>query len=423
MSPKKIGILICFLIIKVFIVSNAQCSQSKLNELALNNFREYLRIPSVHPNVNYDKCVIFLKNQAQSLNLPISIYEVRPKKPVVVITWEGTEPEKPSILLNAHMDVVPVFPNQWKYPPFAAHMDEEGNIYARGSQDTKSVSIQYIEAIRRLKLNGTRLKRTIHISFVPDEEIGGKDGMGAFVATQDFEKLNIGFALDEGRATPDDKFLVTYGERTVFQLWVNCTGKPGHGSTLFDNTAGEKLRVVIDRFMDFRASEKAKLRDPKVQPGEVTSVNLDMIQGGVQVNVIPNELSVAFDIRFAPGVNHTKFENMIKGWLKEAGEGISYTIIQQQPPVENTKLDESNIFWHAFEKTCDDNGFKLDIQIRTGASDARYLRKLGIPALGFSPMNNTPTLLHDNNEYLNRDIFLNGIYVFMKIIPAVANAL
>lgn len=27
----------------------------------------------------------------------------------MVITWLGTEPEKPSILLNSHMDVVPVF--------------------------------------------------------------------------------------------------------------------------------------------------------------------------------------------------------------------------------------------------------------------------------------------------------------------------
>ena len=47
--------------------------------------------------------------------------------------------------------------------------------------------------------------------------------------------------------------------------------------------------------------------------------------------------------------------------------------------------------------------------------------KLGIPALGFSPMNNTPQLLHANNEYLNKDIFLKGIDIFMKILPVVAN--
>lgn len=40
----------------------------------------------------------------------MKVVELHPKKPIVIITWEGTEPEKPSILLNGHMDVVPVFP-------------------------------------------------------------------------------------------------------------------------------------------------------------------------------------------------------------------------------------------------------------------------------------------------------------------------
>ena len=48
-------------------------------------------------------------------------------------------------------------------------------------QDMKSVSIQHLEAVRRLKASGRRLKRTLHLTCVLDEEIGGRDGMGAFV--------------------------------------------------------------------------------------------------------------------------------------------------------------------------------------------------------------------------------------------------
>ena len=29
---------------------------------------------------------------------------------MVIITWEGSNPSLPSIMLNSHMDVVPVFP-------------------------------------------------------------------------------------------------------------------------------------------------------------------------------------------------------------------------------------------------------------------------------------------------------------------------
>lgn len=154
----------------------------------IDYFREYLRIPSVHPNPDYgqyiinsthdqykrtpiislEPCVEFLKRQAEDLDLPVKVYYPLDKQnPVVVLTWEGTEKEWPSILLNSHMDVVPVFPEKWTHPPFGAEVDEEGRIFARGSQDMKCVGMQYLAAIRALKGKGLRFKRTIHISFVP----------------------------------------------------------------------------------------------------------------------------------------------------------------------------------------------------------------------------------------------------------------
>ena len=79
------------------------------------------------------------------------------------MTWEGEDPSLPSLLLNSHTDVVPVFPESWKHDPFAAVKEENGDIYARGTQDMKSVGIQHIEAIKRLKASGVRLKRTVHL--------------------------------------------------------------------------------------------------------------------------------------------------------------------------------------------------------------------------------------------------------------------
>lgn len=84
-----------------------------------------------------------------------------------MITWQGTEPTLPSIVLNSHMDVVPVFEDKWTHPPFSAHIDAEGRIFARGSQDMKCVGVQYLAAIRALKKDGVTLKRTLHIMFVP----------------------------------------------------------------------------------------------------------------------------------------------------------------------------------------------------------------------------------------------------------------
>ena len=57
-----------------------------------------------------DDCVQFLKKQALGLALPVRVFTIVPGKPIVVITWEGKEPALSSVLLNSHMDVVPVFP-------------------------------------------------------------------------------------------------------------------------------------------------------------------------------------------------------------------------------------------------------------------------------------------------------------------------
>lgn len=64
---------------------------------------------------------------------------------------------------------------------------------------------------------------------------------------------------------------------------------------------------------------------------------------------------------------------------------------------------------------------KLKPQIFTGGTDSRYIRQLGLSAIGFSPMNNTPVLLHDNDEYIGVDTFLKGIEIYRKIITEVAN--
>ncbi|XP_068632984.1 aminoacylase-1-like [Battus philenor] len=392
------------------------------NNSAVANFVEYLRIPSVQPDINYDECVNFLKRQANEIGLEFQIYEVVPLKPIVVLTWLGQEPNLPSILLNSHMDVVPVFADSWTYPPFSGHIDEEGKIFARGSQDMKCVGIQYLEAIRRIKGDGVQLKRTLHISFVPDEEIGGHDGMKKFVLTQEFRALNIGFALDEGMANPTDEFVIFNGERSIWQIHIHCTGQPGHGSLLIPNTAGEKLRYIIDKFMDMREKEKKKLEsDGKLTIGDVTTINLTQISGGVQSNVVPEKLTVVFDVRLAVTVDYDDFEKKINQWCKEAGDGVTIEFEQKNPKVECTKTDNSNPYWVAFKRACDEMNLKLDCRIFPGGTDSRYVRRVGIPAIGFSPMNNTPVLLHDHDEFLSADIYLRGIDIYEKLIPAIAN--
>lgn len=58
---------------------------------------------------------------------------------------------------------------------------------------------------------------------------------------------------------------------------IHCPGDTGHGSLLHENTAGEKLRIVIDHFMDLRKSEVGKCKG-LLHLGDVTTINLTHLE-------------------------------------------------------------------------------------------------------------------------------------------------
>ncbi|XP_063797430.1 aminoacylase-1 isoform X2 [Pseudophryne corroboree] len=359
---------------------------------------------------------------AEEIGLESKKLEFSPGRPIVIFTWKGTQPHLKSVVLNSHTDVVPVFEEFWTYPPFSAHKDKDGNIYARGTQDMKSVTIQYLEAIRQLKSEGRRFPRTIHLTMVPDEEIGSKVGMELFVDHPDFRALNPGITLDEGLANPTDEFSVFYGEKCVWWVTVHCHGDPGHGSRFIENTAASKLHSVISSLLEFREKEKKRLQsDTSLTLGDVTTVNMTKVNGGVSCNVIPTEMSATFDLRIPPTVNLKEFEAQLDGWFRAAGDQVTWEYHQKCMNQRMTTPEDRNPWWKAFSDPCKELGLKLRPEIFPAATDSRYIRTAGFDALGFSPMNNTPILLHDHNEYLNENVFLRGIQIYTRIIGSLAS--
>lgn len=233
------------------------------------------------------------------------------------MTWRGSQPELPSIVLNSHMDVVPVSEEYWDYPPFGAKIDKNGNIYARGTQDMKSVGMQYLAAIRAIKRQGiTQLKRTVYLTYVPDEETGGDFGLEAFVKTEHFKNLNVGFVLDEGYPSVTDQLEVFYAEKTEWNIDITSHGHSGHSSVLFEDTAGEKLNYIIGKFMEFRRGEMRKLKESNYNYGNVTTINLTILKGGLKPNVVPPEFSANIDMRLAMNTDWDELDQRV---IKSSG--------------------------------------------------------------------------------------------------------
>uniref|UniRef100_A0A1I8BS11 M20_dimer domain-containing protein n=1 Tax=Meloidogyne hapla TaxID=6305 RepID=A0A1I8BS11_MELHA len=261
--------------------------------IAVTKFREFLRINTEQPKPDYYGCKDFLFNYAKELNITPWAYECVDGKPFIGMTLFGIKQELPSILLYCHTDVVPTFAEHWKYPPYEAFKDNDGNIFARGAQDMKCVGVQYLEALRVLKASNENkpFVRTINILWGPDEEIGGHDGMEKFVETDFFKQLKVGFVLDEGLASENDVYRLFYAERCVWWFKIICPGSPGHGSRFIENSAGPKLTSILQSVNEFREKQRKKLEEnsDKLNLGDVTSINLTKVEGGVQTNVIPSE--------------------------------------------------------------------------------------------------------------------------------------
>lgn len=439
-------------------------------EAAVARFKAFLRIRTIssegHLTGANQSAVSFLQTFGRRLGLKHQIFTYTAGRPVLVLslfpsasasTSVSTSSTEGSILLNSHYDVVPVMVDNWTVPPFEATENQQGEIIARGTQDMKCVCIQYLEALGRLlapQLSALSVQdqsdpsafihspyaRPLHLSYMPDEEIGGTQGMLPWIESEEFKQLNVIWGMDEGIAHPDkNNFTCFFGERSLWWIKVKANGPTGHASRFIENPATQKLHSVISEFLSFRASQESRLlaghshhtgecshaQINKLNLGDVITLNLTMLKSGVtndngqtyNLNVIPQVAEAGFDIRLPPSVNITEFEELLKKWCAKE-QGVEYEYILKLSAEEITTIDKNvNPFMKEFEALLAQNNYTLHTSIFPAGTDSRYLRKAKIPIIGFSPLHGTPILLHDHNERIHKDIFEQGIQLYTQIIP------
>lgn len=74
----------------------------------------------------------------------------------------------------------------------------------------------------------------------------------------------------------------------------------------------------MNKLMAFRDQQKKTLEEnPDIDEGELLSVNMTMLSGGVQMNVVPNEIVVGFDIRIPPTVDQDQLDKTLDDMVQE----------------------------------------------------------------------------------------------------------
>lgn len=196
------------------------------------------------------------------------------------------------------------------------------------------------------------------------------------------------------------------------------------GSHLMDNSAGEKAAILLNEMLSFRASEEKQLNDSQMtaqplQLGEITTVNLTKMSGGIQLNVVPDRFTLCFDCRIKPN-GYESFQTFLSNTVDRISKAnvdeVKINYLANDGPLPLTDIQTTSWWLECFKRTFHAMNCKINWTIFPAGTDSRFLRKVGYPAIGFSPIINTPVLLHDHNEYLPVDVFLRGIDIYVQLI-------
>ncbi|XP_063729753.1 aminoacylase-1A-like [Symsagittifera roscoffensis] len=251
--------------------------------------------------------------------------------------------------------------------------------------------------------------------------------MVSFSKTDIFKSWNVGFVLDEGLANPGHEFLVFNGERSIRTLFIHFKGNAGHGSRFIKNSVGEKVTKFLQTVYEYRRQQELNLEagGSCISLGEVSTCNLTGAHGGIAYNVVPAEFELTVDFRLATDVEISDFEAMLDDWVKQSGDDVCWRYRTPNAVLkEHSKSElnaDTNPFWRSFISACDKLEIETKVRIFPAAADSRHLRHMGYDCIGFSPINNTPVLLHDHDEFLNKDVYLRGIEIYEEIIKSLSS--
>lgn len=80
----------------------------------------------------------------------------------ILLRWPGADPAADPIVMMAHQDVVPVEGQDWEHDPFGAEVID-GQIWGRGTLDTKCIVGAFFEAAEAEQGGCRRRCRTVYI--------------------------------------------------------------------------------------------------------------------------------------------------------------------------------------------------------------------------------------------------------------------
>ena len=186
--------------------------------------------------------------------------------------------DKPTLLLNSHIDTVkPV--SGWQKQPFTP-TEVNGKIYGLGSNDAGGSLVCLFQTFCRL----TRKEQPYNLIFLAscEEEVSGKNGIESVLPK--LPPIALGIVGEPTEMQP------AIAEKGLMVLDVTAHGKAGHAAREEGDNAIYHALTDIEWFRTYRFERVSPLLGP-------VKMSVTQINAGTQHNVIPDRCSFVVDIR------------------------------------------------------------------------------------------------------------------------------
>ncbi|KAI5244989.1 putative vacuolar carboxypeptidase Cps1 [Aureobasidium subglaciale] len=264
----------------------------------------------------------------------------------LLYTLPGSSQDLKPLLIMAHQDVVPVpDPTKWSHPPFESYFDGQW-LWGRGSVDCKNTLVGIYSAMEQLLEQDFNNTRTIILSFGFDEETGGFRGAKHLAGhlKEKYGENSMEMVVDEGggmRTVDGVLYAVpAIAEKGFLDIVLTLNTPGGHSSgppkhtnigimsrlvaTVEDHPfsphidehnpfwgylrcevenspkrAEPWLREALEKKEDF-ADRLIDSRGDVVRWSMQTSQSVDIINGGIKDNQLPETTEVIINYRVLP---------------------------------------------------------------------------------------------------------------------------
>lgn len=291
-----------------------------------------IRIPSIAPPCHLEEIASFVAEQMQSYGLTVVTAGDHGQdwaRPNVLATLDGAT-EEWGLVLDAHTDVVPPYDlSQWKVDPFAAEIIG-GTIYGRGAADTKGSLAAMMAAARAIALSGIHLSRTLAVLAWAGDEWTPPDAEWfngeTYMATHGFLRPAPYIAGEPY----DLKICYISRGRIWFDFVVG--GEATHSAT------GKGINAILKAIKLIQGVYRINVgRHPVLG---TDTINVGTIKGGTQTNMVPDECTLTFDIRFAPPLTTSKIRENVDQVVRDLeGADPDFKLLQMEIPEKREPIE------------------------------------------------------------------------------------